>query len=321
MADAVSPEYVIPKKVGTEKPDGTPRGNHKGRPRGERTNAYKLMVWQRRSRMAAMCADGMMLSAIADEFGVSASYVSQEIQKMVEDLQNQALETMGHKIAREIQVLNMVQLEATIAWFESKEGKVTSVKRRKREIRSAFQKQSRNRAINTVKPINLVESGRAIRSQFASLFEDSPPVEDLEAAQPAPDPNAVPTRDDMAQIVQLPIETEEEYEREETSSGAPEFLRIILDCSDKRARLLGLYKGQEEGGYETYTNLTNEQRADRLTALVQDLRAAKAIVDSQQSLPPANGNGAIPTGTWQTPNGFESVEAQMSDESDMEALD
>lgn len=304
----VSPEDVIRHSARADGVTPEKKGNHAGLPKAKRSNVYKMFVWQRRAKMAAMCADGMTLTAIAEEHGVSMAYVSQEIGAVVEELKRQALDTMQLKISREVAVLNMVQLEATIAWFESKEGKVTNVKRRKREIRSSMVRGGvRNgAAIGFVKDAPLGQTERKTRSRFAALFEDgpAPTVEEMEA-HPSPDPNIPLDRQQTQNLVQLPIDSEEEYSRTEESSGAPEFLRIILDCHEKRSRLLGLYKGQEEDGYEAIATLTPEQRVSRLTALAQDIRAAKAIVDAEagrgSQLPPQT-SAPIPANGWAAPD-------------------
>lgn len=252
----------------------------------KRTKSYQLQTAQRRLRMAAMCADGASLRAIAAEENVSHNYVADEINALIADLNQQALETLNVKVAREIAVINMVQLEATIAFYESKEGKITNMHRRKKEVRSAFVNTNSRAKFNTVKSpeaLGMTALGvqQKTRSTIASLFAETPPLEpdfEPQAQQQAP-----------SGVIQLPVESEEEYERIEMSAGQREWLTVILECVEKRCRIQGLYKEGEEG-YNSAVTLTPDQRKARLTALAQDIRAARVIAEreSGRELPPAH---------------------------------
>lgn len=287
MPEGIQPEIVAHLKVG-EGHVATPEEGSVAR-RGypvQKTKSYHLNAAQRRLRMAAMCTDGMTLRAIADEEGVSHNYVADEINALIDDLTEQARSTMQVKVAREVLVLNMVQLEATIAWYESKEGKITNMKRRKKEVRSAFTHNTKKGRFNVVKTessglgMSGLDVQRKTRYGIAALFADTPSPN-----APSPDiPVEAPEEEYQAPIIQLPVESEEEYERVEYTAGQVEFLRIILECVEKRARLQGLFKNDGDDGYDQVVNLTPEQRRDRLTALVQDIRAARAIVEGQNQL-------------------------------------
>lgn len=262
--------------------EGTKARSNTGLWERRRSKGYKLQVAQRRVRMAAMCADGASLRAIAEEEGVSHGYVADEINALIADLNRQALESMSAKVAREVAVINMVQLEATIAFYESKEGKITNMKRRKREVRSAFVHTNSRARFNTVKsPEALGTTALGIqqktRSTIASLFAEAPA---LDTEPEAPQEQA------PSGVVQLPVESEEEYERIEMSAGQREWLSTILECVEKRCRLQGLYK-EGEDGYASVVALTADQRRARLTALAQDVRAAMVIAGRGDELPPA----------------------------------
>lgn len=222
--------------------------------------------WERRSRMAALQAEGKYLRVIAEEMGVSISVVSKEIDELVKFYQAQALDSIQTQIAREDALIYMVQLEAIDAWHESKYGKVVHNKKKVREIRAKLSRKGQTR--------DKYQNPRVVARETSQRIEDL-------FADPEEDPDEGPEQP------QDGIEKDEEYTREESSPGNPEFLRIILDCHKRRADLHSLYpKADFNGGSgvgggpgspdEDFNDMTPNQRAKRLASLMQGARLAKA---------------------------------------------
>jgi hypothetical protein len=303
MADWVAPEEALERAVDppARRIDRIPEEKRAGGP--FKPVAEKVRLAERRLRMAQMAAGGMVLRQIAADLGVSIALVSQEIDALVDEYHARTLKSVGQKVARELAVLDMVQMEATLAWFESKQGRVTNTRKRKAIVRSSFQRGAGGRkdvvrAANVgVKPnIGRLEAEARIEEDIRAMFAD----EDSQAAFGAkPEPGLLSEfgDDEEGQLAEA-----EETERTETSAGASEFLKIILECHEKRCRLEGLYKA-ELGDDGAYTALTPQQRAGRILALAQDLRAAKALQERAQTpnadeyagatidVQPVNGNG------------------------------
>lgn len=237
---------------------------------------------ERRMLMAAMFAKGKYLRTIAKHFNLSEAHVSEEINKLVKAYNAQALESIGDKVAREEALLYMVQLEATEAWFESKQGRIINTKKRWREIKSIGQKMGR--AGRKGKPIGPQAVNAAIMARLDEAFGSPPDDPD------APD----------VETLELVDETDhgDETERHETSPGDPRFLAIILDCIDRRAKLNNLYPtldgrgGIRSDGMDELENMTPQQRLGRLRSMLDKARMNRA---QQLALKGAEAEGTAET--------------------------
>lgn len=220
--------------------------------------------WERRSQMAALQAEGKYLRVIAEQMGVSVGVVSKEIDELVKFFQAQALDSIKAQIAREDALIYMVQLEAIDAWHESKYGKVVHNKKKVREIRSKLAKNNSKMRARYSDPRTVA---RETSARLEDLFGDPEEAQEEE--------------------VEADSEKDEEYTRQESSPGNAEFLRIILDCSKRRADLHSLFpKADFNGGSgvgggpgspdSDFTDLTENQRAKRLGSLMESARLAKA---------------------------------------------
>jgi transposase len=244
-------------------------------------------IWERRTAMARLFSQGMFMRAIAEKMGVSVGQVSKEINAVVEAYKAEALKSVSEKIAKEDALIYMVQLEATDAWYMSQEGKIVNNKKKVREIRRAFNA-SATRAGGRRYKASAEDYGRnkvnaRVRDDLDELF-----------GVPVGQEDEGPGEADQV------IDKSDEYERTESSPGDPRFLSIILECSDRRARLHGLYPKQDfaggiggQGGEDDLGELTPASVMSRLSSLLDKARIERA---RKLALAESNGNGgeAIP---------------------------
>lgn len=231
----------------------------------ERKMLRRNEMWERRMQMAAMFAAGKYLTTIAKKFGVSISTVSKEISQLVAEYQAKALKSVGTRVAEEEALIYMIQLEAINAWFESKEGKITNTSKRAIEIKSKGTKLGRGRKGKEIGPRKVIwETQDELDAAFGDTEEEF-------------DPFAENGEGKEGQLI-------EATKKEETSPGDPRFLQIILDCSDRRAKLFNLYPkldgagggyrpGGEEGEIEEMTPM---QRVGALRQLLDKARLKRA---------------------------------------------
>jgi hypothetical protein len=286
---AVDPRKVLARLDGTgvepeAEDDGGPRYEKyenvtEGR---ERKRLDRVSREKRRAEMAAMYADGKYLRTIAKAFNTSVSQVSETIDAYIAEIRSAALKSVGERLAREEAIINMVQLEAIEAWFESKQGKIVNNKKRALEIRGAKlnRRGKKNETLDKPRRVTIAPSDVDV-----DVFAD----EDDEFGSEV--------------LAQDSIEKNEEYERVETSPGDPRFLTIILDCSKQRREMYNLNKKGEGGeglADDEISNMTEGQRLNRLKSLVETARLRKgqqAMLDmgvptqGQEQLAQSNGNG------------------------------
>lgn len=249
-------------------------------------------LWERRMMMAAMQAKGDYQRTIAEHFGVTIETVSQEIKTLVNEYRASALKSIGERVAEEEALIYMVQLEAIDAWYESKQGKVTNINKRVREIRNlaANPISGGGRRKKNTPPLQVAA---IIRDDLNKLFNAAPssndPQDDL---------------DEMFGASQEDNTREEEGSKHEESPGDPAFLKLILECSDRRAKLNNLYPkdggtgtnrpGEGEDDFKTWTpkqrlarmkTLRDKAFMNKMTQLAIQEAGAKTTVEALNRAP------------------------------------
>ena len=250
MADMVSPDRVLEHKEGHPLPYGVPP-IREGEPRYNRAlnlapdklsgnwrhdrKTKQIEMAERKMLMAAMFCEGKYLRTIAAHFEIDVSTVIKQINDLVADYYAQALKSIGEKIAKEDALLAFVQLEATIAWFDSKKGRIVNMSKRIREVRGGRLGRSKSHGISTGRdgeaiPKMSQKDLKKVLAQDRSRTDIA-----LTAFDEAQD--EITALDQTAQA----NNRDESYQRTEESAGEPAFLRIILECHDKRAKMHKLY--------------------------------------------------------------------------------
>jgi hypothetical protein len=270
----VSPEAALMHRdwpEGQEPPEIRPRVAAKRKNRAERRIASGQLTaaerWERRKIMAGLHAKGRTLDQIGRQFNISGPRVSQEIAELVNEYRLGALKSIGEKIAAEEALLYMVQLEATDAWFESKRGKVTHNSKKVEEVKSGFVRgRMKGRGV-LGGPVKKREVKAGANAAIESLFDDERPDDDSEALEQAQLEAMLNTPD---------LTKDEKYTRRESSPGDPRYLKIILECHDRRAKLHGLYERDDAGLGDEIRDLTPQQRIEALRNHIEKARQERA---------------------------------------------
>lgn len=277
----------------------TTRREAKGLPKMKKLRDT-LELAQRRANIGMMVANGIEVQAIAEALGVVPSSVYKQVNRIIDECDNKAQEGIQRHRAREIAIANMVHVEAVNSFFESKEGRIKSQRKVKRHTQALLNKGRVTGRFGLTKTsgMNDTQLYERQKGNISALFTNPEGqellqhpefVETGEINEPAEGQvvehgnGIVSLFTNGAQLIQFPVEEEEETETHETSPGQNEFLLTILKASDMRARLLKLYDGDASTLEETYAALTPEERRAELLKLVQDLRHVKSIVDAQEA--------------------------------------
>jgi len=230
-----------------------------------------VRVAQMKVRMLALYKEDHTYPEIANqinqEFGTSIGHhnVIYHIKNMLEYWKTQSADTFEHKQALVLAGIAQIEEMATEAYFRSMQGKETKV----------YEKQiSRMRS-------------HEYRKIIKQTFDEEVKKAQLEGRDPQFPEDKLP---DLLKDQQEKIK---KYRRiDGLGAGNDKFLRIMLDCVEKRAKIWNLYKDQQALNPEQEAaSLTDEERKSRLANVINMAMARK--LENQGRLSPGGPLGEV----------------------------
>lgn len=287
MSDGVNPKDVLLVQEdvpGTTKQGGA--GSAIRRKVGRMAGGVrdKMTMLEMKAYMASLWKNGDTYAEIAervsDEFGLvgderfKANSIHFHMKNMLEYWRQVGLLHIDERQAMVLARYDQLEMLATEAYFASCQGKSTSNYKKQVDM-------ARSKEREKILREQIAEERARKKSERTGHGKDNPKF-DFEFND-----------GELAESMLLTKEKVEEYTRhEETPSGDPRWVSILVDINDKRARLWGLLskKGPANEDQER-ARLTDEQRDERLAAVLSAAMHRKA--QGQTNLAPPS-----PLGGW-----------------------
>lgn len=218
-------------------------------PKRERTKLYMAKL---KASIANLWNQGIYQDDIAemvsDEFGLegeerlNTALVSHHVRSMLNYWRDQSVLSIDEKQSALLARYDQIDALATQAYFLSMQGKATY--HEERQIKHARER----------------ERIKDIREE---LHNDNVKLTKKERKA------LLGTIGELEDALSLTEETIKEYSRmEETAPGDVKFLRVMIECNDRRAQLWGLKNRKEAAtGDQELAKLSDDQRYERLAAI------------------------------------------------------
>lgn len=308
MGDGVNPREII--KVGDDLSgtfaDGRNGGRRmKGRLAGGVRDQHTMA--EMKVRMSALWRDGELYQVIAervsDEFNLegdkrlTANGVHYHLKNMKEQWRAMSLLHVDERQALILARYDQLEVLITEAYFASCAGRTT--KNFEKQIQQA---RSKGREKELQEDIREEYAGRVNhrnKNNAAMQFEFND--------------------GDLPETLILTDERiKRSKRREETPSGDPRFLTMLIDINDKRAALWGLKSKTIQTDDAERASLSDEQREERLAAVLQTVLNRKT---SGGSLANTNLATPAPLGGWAEGEGPDAIQQQSSEEEPIHTVD
>lgn len=239
-----------------------------------------------RASIAALYAQNLSIPAICVEvseyFGLetqlTVGQVNNHVQAMLKHWEEQGLIHIDKKNALILASLHQVETAAWDGFFASKEGKATyNYTRAIERIRSNKQEALRERALLTrIKDENPEVFSEDELNDIEEWALHGRTLEDIQEGD-------VPSKA-TEQLMETINEKIKEYRKfEESLAGDKGWLNIILDCIDKRAKVFGSYKkdNEQDNPELEYAKMDDKEKQERIVSIFQRKAAELGVAPTQ----------------------------------------
>jgi DNA-binding MarR family transcriptional regulator len=231
----------------------------------ERRKPDRVTVERTRAEIAGLYSEGVYLHVIAERMNMTRAGVQYHLNQLVNYWREMGLKSMDAKKAHELAYLSRLERLATEAYFASMQGRRTTMKE------TTVESLRRNLRYN--------EQAKRKRAEKETEREDEVELsaEEVEAARQAEQAEM------WEQEAQTPHnEKTKEYERvEDNEAGDPRWMQILMELSDRRCKLWGLYVKEAVPGEDEASRLEPEARGKRIAAIIDEARRRQQVVLAQ----------------------------------------